>query len=224
MQENALSILCGKFPNQVERSNSMHEYEMLAVFPSGLPAQLLSRRPDVKAAEYAVIVANANAGLAKAAMYPTISLTPSIGANSFEFNNWFDLPGSIVKSFAGNITQPIFRKKALKTAYEINVIEQQKLAQQFKQSVMNAVGEVSDAMVKIKYAEERLKLVEEKKASLEKANNYAALLYKSGMANYLEVIVAQNNKLQNDLEAVNIRLERLNAITDLYRALGGGYE
>lgn len=84
---------------------------------------LLSRRPDVKAAEYAVIATNAKSGLAKSAMFPTISLTPSIGTNSYEFNKSFNLPSSLVKNLGANLTAPIFQKKSLKTAYEIAKIE-----------------------------------------------------------------------------------------------------
>ncbi|EEI92243.1 efflux transporter, outer membrane factor lipoprotein, NodT family [Sphingobacterium spiritivorum ATCC 33300] len=222
IQENALSILCGAYPDRIGRSAGLETYSFEENFPVGVPALLLSRRPDLKVAEYAVVVANANVGLSKVAMYPSISLTPSVGANSFKFNNWFDLPGSLVKNIAGNITQPIFQKKELQTNYEQAKIEQQKTAEQFRQSVMNAVAEVSDAMAKTQYTSERIGLVKQRKASLEKAVNDAMLLYKSGMATYLEVITAQNNSLENDLEAINIQKEKYDAVTELYRALGGG--
>lgn len=221
-QENALSILCGSYPDAIERAASL--YMPKDVFPLGVPAQLLSRRPDIKAAEYAVIAANSQTGLARAAMYPAINLTPSIGANAFQFEKWFDLPGSLVKTIGGNITQPIFRRRSLQTAYEVAQLEQQKAAIQFKQSVLTAVGEVSDAMAMSKYATERMQLVEQKTASLSKSAQDALLLYRSGMATYLEVITAQNNALQNELEAISIQRDKWNAITDLYRALGGGAE
>ncbi len=222
IEENAISILCGGFPDKIKRSEGLSATIVGETLTAGVPAELLSRRPDVKAAEYAVVAANSRTGLAKAAMYPSISLTPSIGTNSFQFNRWFDLPGSIVKTIAGNITQPIFQKGALKTNYEISIIEREKLAVQFKQSVMLAVSEVSDALAKIKHSERRLQLIEAKSNSLAKATADAALLYKSGMANYLEVITAQNNALQNDLEQITVKREKLNAVVDLYRALGGG--
>ncbi len=224
VQENALNILCGSFPSALERAGSLNEAMPEEFFNTGVPAMLLSRRPDVKAAEYAVMSANAQTGLSKAAMYPTLSLTPSIGVNSFQFNSWFDIPGSVVKSVAGNITQPIFRKKELKTAYEIAQIEQEKAAVQFRQSLLTAVGEVSDALAMSSHADERLKLVEAKKDHLTKATNDALLLYRSSMATYLEVITAQNSALENELEAINIKREKLQAVTDLYRALGGGVE
>ncbi|MFC3197706.1 TolC family protein [Parapedobacter deserti] len=155
---------------------------------------------------------------------PAFSLTAFAGTNSFRFNNWFDLPGSLVKNIAANMTQPIFRKKALKTAYEIAALEQEKSVTQFGQTVMVAVGEVSDALAAIRQTEKRLLLVEQKNQSLTKASNDAVLLYKSAMANYLEVITAQSNALQNELDAISIKKEKLIAVTNLYRALGGGAE
>lgn len=224
VQEHALSILCGQYPARISRTGALKEATPTALFASGVPAALLSRRPDVKAAEFAVVAANARTGLAQAAMYPTISLSPSIGANSFEFNSWFDLPGSLVKNVGANLTQPLFQKGALKTAHEIAKLEQQKAAVQFKQSVMTAVAEVSDALAIVSHSEERLVLIAEKTASLSKASNDALLLYQNGMANYLEVITAQSNALQNELDAITIHRDKLQAMTDLYRALGGGVE
>ncbi|MCW2263064.1 MULTISPECIES: efflux transporter outer membrane subunit [Sphingobacterium] len=224
IQENALSILCGSFPDSIARINKMETIPFVESFPIGIPADMLSRRPDVRAAEYAVMVANAETGLAKVQMYPSLRLTPSIGTNSFQFDNWFNLPGSLVKNIAGNITQPIFQNKKLKTAYEIAKIEQEKSAEQFRLTVMTAVGEVSDALVKRQYANERVTLVEHKKVALQKAVKDAMLLYNSGMATYLEVITAQNNSLQNDLDVISIQKDRFDSTTDLYRALGGGTE
>ena len=222
VEENALSILCGSFPAHMRGTASLDDTIVGDGLATGVPAELLSRRPDVRAAEYAVAAATSRMGLAKAAMYPSLSLTPSIGTNSIQFNKWFDLPGSIVKTIAGNIAQPIFQKGALKTNYEISVIEREKIALQFKQAVMVAVSEVSDALAKIKHTEQRLQLIHAKSNALGKATADATLLYKSGMANYLEVINAQNNALQNDLEWITVKREMLNATIDLYRALGGG--
>ncbi|WP_312510632.1 TolC family protein [Chryseobacterium culicis] len=222
IQENALSILCGEYPARIEREGNLKAMIPENKLSEGLPAQLLSRRPDLKMAEFNVISLNSKTGLAKAAMYPSISLSPQIGVNSNKFNSWFDIPGSITKAIAANLAAPIFQKKQLKTAYETALLEQEKAAISFRQSVMTAVGEVSDAMAKSKGSSERLELLEQRTAILDKGINDALKLYKSGMATYLEVITAQNNKLQNDLEAINVTLEKLNAEVDLYRALGGG--
>lgn len=222
VQENALQILCGEYPSSVSRADNLNSDALDLNLSSGIPALLLSRRADLKASEYAVMSATAKTGLAKANMYPTLSINPSIGANSFEFDNWFNFPGSVTKTLAVNLAQPIFRKKALRTAYEIAALDQEKSVIQYKQTFITAVSEVSGAMSKLKYAQERIEKASEKAVSLEKATADASLLYKSAMATYLEVIAAQNSALQNDLELISIKLEKLNAASELYRALGGG--
>jgi len=224
VQENALSILCGEYPKSVERSEGLHTMISENPLTAEVPAQLLSRRPDLKAAEFNVISLNAKTGLAKAAMYPSISLSPQVGANSFKVSTWFDLPGSITKTLAANLAMPLLQKRQLKTAYETAIIEQEKAVITFKQTMMTAVGEVSDAMAKSKGSTERLALLHERTLILEKGISDALKLYESGMATYLEVITAQNNKLQNDLEQNTVILEKLNAEVDLFRALGGGVE
>jgi len=224
IQENALRILCGEFPSPIDRKSDFSVVALNEGFGSALPVRLLSRRPDVKAAEWAVMNAQAKLGLAKVAMYPSFSLTSSIGANSFKLDSWFNLPGSLAKNLAVNLTQPIFQKRLLKTAYERAALEQEKAIIQFRQSVLTAVGEVSDALEKQKRATERLILIDEKLVALQKATKDASLLYQNGMATYLEIITAQNNLLQTELEETNIRLEKLQSAVDLYRSLGGGLQ
>ncbi|SFO16375.1 efflux transporter, outer membrane factor (OMF) lipoprotein, NodT family [Paenimyroides ummariense] len=222
IQENALSILCGEYPTAIERKVGMDQIVPDDLFVSGVPASLLSRRPDVQAAEYNLISFNAQAGLAKAAMYPSFSLTAQAGTNSFKFNTWFDLPGSLTKNLAANLAQPIFQQGQLKTAYRSSLLEQEKASIQFRQTVMTAVSEVSDALGRLEGVDKRLVLTQEQSTSLKKATADATLLYQNGTASYLEVITAQNSKLQNDLELINLNMEKLNNIVELYKALGGG--
>lgn len=106
IQENALSILCGEYPDKVEREGNLKTMIPENKLSEGLPAQLLSRRPDLKMAEFNVISLNSKTGLAKAAMYPSISLSPQIGVNSNKFSSWFDIPGSITKAIAANLAAP----------------------------------------------------------------------------------------------------------------------
>lgn len=224
VQENALRILCGAYPGSVQRTENFEALVIDNNLSAGIPAQLLSRRPDLKAAELNVVSLNAKTGLAKAAMYPSVSLSPQIGVNSNKINTWFDLPGSITKTLAANLAMPLLKKRQLKTGYQTAIIEQEKAVVNFKQTLMTAVGEVSDAMAKSQGSSERLNLLEQRTVILEKGINDAMKLYKSGMATYLEVITAQNNKLQNDLEHINVKVEKLNSDIDLYRALGGGID
>lgn len=221
IQENSLSILCGRYPNKVQRTGQLELFAVNA-FTAGVPTQLVSRRPDVKAAEYALISAHTKTGLSKAAMYPSFSITAQSGANSFKASSWFNLPASLFHNLGVNLTQPIFQRKELSTSYRVTQLEQEKSVIQFKQIMLNAVGEVSNALSQSQHTDERLEIVSRRTASLNKARADALMLYKNGMATYLEVITAQNNSLQNDLEAVTIKRDKLTALTDLYRALGGG--
>lgn len=221
IQENAISILCGSYPDSIRRSARLTQIAAADCYSTGIPASLLSRRPDVKAAEYNVMYAHANAGLAKAAMYPSFSLTSSIGTNASVFNSWFNMPGSIGKSIGVSLTQPLFQRKALQSSLNIAVLEQEKANAQFKQAVLTAVAEVSDALAKIDFIKERTILAKGKSETLANATNDAMLLFKNGMANYLEVITVQSNALQSDLDLISLSSEKLTALVELYRALGG---
>ncbi|MEC4115096.1 TolC family protein [Myroides pelagicus] len=224
IQENVLSILCGDYSGKIQRTKGLKNIVQEEVLTTGVPADLLSRRPDVKAAEYALVANHSKIGLAKVAMYPSISLSPQVGVNSKRINDWFDFSNSLTKTLLGNLTAPVFQKKSLQRAYKTAILEEEKTRIQFKQTLLNAVGEVSDELAKYKAATQRLELMQQKAVFLEKATNDAIKLYQSGMATYLEVITAQNNSLQNALDKSNTEMEKLNASVGLYRALGGGVE
>jgi outer membrane protein, multidrug efflux system len=224
IQENALSILVGELPNKVSRTIEMSDTSLPQNITAGLPAAMVSRRPDVRQQELALLQSNAMVGIAQANMYPSLKITANGGVNSFKFDNWFQIPASLFGSVLGGITQPIFQKRQLKTDLEVAKIQREQNVLSFRQSVLNAVGEVSDALV----SNESLK-VQEQKASeqattLKDGIKSAQLLYKGGSANYLEVITAQGNSLQAELNLASIKRQRLSSIVDLYRALGGGWK
>lgn len=224
IQENALSILVGENPNKVNRTLEMSDTSLPQNISAGLPAAMVSRRPDVRQQELVLLESNAMVGIAQANMYPALKITATGGVNSFKFDNWFQIPASLFGSVLGGITQPIFQKRQLKTDLEVAKIQREKNVLAFRQSVLNAVGEVSDAMV----SNESLKVQEQKATeqvqTLKEGIKSAQLLYKGGMANYLEVITAQANSLQAELNLASVKRQRLSSIVDLYRALGGGWK
>lgn len=224
IQENALSILVGENPDKISRTIEMSDSSLPQNISAGIPAAMVSRRPDVRQQELVLLESNSIVGIAQASMYPALRITANGGVNSFKIDNWFQIPASLFGSVLGGITQPIFQKKQLKTDLAVAKIQREKNVLAFRQSVLNAVGEVSDALV----SNENLK-VQEVKASeqvttLKDGIKSAELLYKGGMANYLEVITAQANSLQAELNLASIKRQRLSSIVDLYRALGGGWK
>lgn len=224
VQENALSILTGALPGSVKREGSINDFVFSDTLSAGLPSALLQNRPDVKAREQALTIANANTGITKANMYPSFSITAEGGINSFKASNWFNIPASLFATVAGGIAQPVFQRKQLKTQYELSKLEREKTVIAFRQTVLAAVGEVSDALVSVDKLKDQQAIASVRVDKLQQAINSADLLFKNGMANYLEVLTAQSNVLQGELELVSLKKEQLNAVVELYRSLGGGWK
>jgi len=223
IQENALRVLSGELPSAVIRNITISEFHVNDIFSTGVPAEMVSLRPDVRASEMSLKAANARVGIAQANMYPTLSITASGGVNSFKITNWFNIPASLFGIAAGSLTQPIFQRRQLKTQYELAKIERDKSVILFRQSVLNAVGEVSDALIRVEKLREQREIATARADTLQNATPNASLLFKNGMANYLEVITAQATALQSQLQVADLKRQHLNSLVDLYRALGGGW-
>jgi len=223
IQENAISILAGKLPDAVTRSSTLDNVPVSATLSAGLPSTLLSLRPDVRSAELAVNRANADVGVAKASMYPALTITAQGGVNSFRASNWFNIPASLFGTVAGGLTQPLFQRGQLKTQFALAKVERERTIIQFRQQVLLAVGEVSDALVRIDKLNQQQTIAATRARTLRQATGNAGLLFKNGLANYLEVITAQSNVLQSELELATIKKAQLDATVDLYRSVGGGW-
>ncbi|WP_091140730.1 efflux transporter outer membrane subunit [Flavobacterium caeni] len=224
LQENALSLLSGGFPDAKARTSRLDAIEVKSDLSAGIPAQLLSKRPDVKAAELALQAANANVGIAKASLYPSINITASGGVNAFEADKLFNLPASLFGTVAGGIVAPLLNGKRLRTQYEVAKLQRDQAGIEFRQTVLVAVGEVANALAQIEHQRLQFEAAAEREKTLRSAIDNASLLFKNGMANYLEVIIAQRNLLDAQLELARIKKERLSSEVELYRALGGGWQ
>ncbi|MDQ0064222.1 efflux transporter outer membrane subunit [Chryseobacterium lathyri] len=223
IQENALSILTGKMPGEIQRTVKLVNMQTPEYKSVGIPAELLSYRPDVKSSELTVRQAFANVKVAKAGMYPALNITAQGGLNAFNFKNWFDIPGSLFGTVAGSLTMPLINGKQLKTQYEQSKIAMEQSEINFKQTVLNAVGEVSNALANIESADKQEVITVGLVARSDKAVTTSTKLFQQDMATYLDVITAQNNKLQAELSLANIKFQKVNSIISLYRSLGGGW-
>lgn len=221
-QENILSILSGKLPANIERTNLLEAVMIPQILSTGLPASLVSYRPDIKSRELELSLSNAKVGMSKAEMYPALRITAGGGINSLKASNWFNIPASLFGVVGVSVVQPLLQHKELSTQYKVDLVEREKTVLLFRQSVLKAVGEVSDALVKIEKLKVQDTLVAKRLKKLQQATANANDLFKQGMATYLEVIVAQGNVLQSELELALIHKSELNAISELYRSLGGG--
>ncbi|SJZ72322.1 efflux transporter, outer membrane factor (OMF) lipoprotein, NodT family [Chitinophaga eiseniae] len=224
IQENAIRILTGELPAPISRTSQLHDFKVADSLPTGIPAAMVSRRPDVRSAEMGLVAANARVGAAQGNMYPSLSITANGGVNAFKASNWFTLPASLFGTVAGSITQPIFQRRALKTQLEVAKIEREQSVISFRQATLNAVGEVSDALIKLDKLKTQQQIAGEQVSTTQLAVQQAQMLFRSGMATYLEVITAQSRALQAELGQADVDRQRLSAMVDLYRSLGGGWK
>ena len=224
IQENALKTLTGKLPDSIKRGTSYeHLFAESKDISLGSPIEIVRNRPDIRSSEFQLMAANANANIQQAMRYPSLTVGGVLGVNSMLPKNWFNIPGALLGGITGNLTTPIFKNKTLKTQYEVAKLERDKAEIQLQQKVVEAVAEVSNAVVTVDKQREQLSLAKERVDNAHLAVKNAGLLFKSGYATYLEVITAQSNALNSDLDLVELRQQHLDAFVDLYRALGGGW-
>ena len=224
IQENALMALTGRMPDGVYRSSALTDWHMQETYDAGVPLQLLANRPDVREAELALRAANAEVGVAQAYRYPSLTIDATGGLNAMLPQNWFNIPGALFGSLLSGVTQPVFSGRRLKTQHEIAKLERDKAEIGFQHTVLDAVHEVTNALVMIDKLNERLAITEQRVATAQLGVKNANLLFKAGEATYLEVITAQGNALNSELDLVSIKQEQLNAKVRLYKALGGGWK
>jgi multidrug efflux system outer membrane protein len=190
--------------------------------PAGLPSTLLERRPDIRAAEQTLVSANAQIGIARAALFPSISLTGALGVQSAELGNLFS-SGAGIWTLGAGLALPIFDAGRREARVEQAEARREQALATYQRSIEGAFREVSDALVSVAEtaaAEEELKLrLQAARSALELSN----LRYESGYSPYLEVLDAQRTANEAELAFVRNRQARLGFSVDLMRALGGGW-
>lgn len=219
--EHALSILLGRNAGTIQR-NMLDQQQPATELTTGIPAQLLANRPDVQQAEQNFRYYFEMTNVAHAYFYPTLSITGSAGLNSLSFEELFK-PASIVANIAGGIVQPLFNRRTNKTRLEVSKAQQEEAYYNFQNTILNAGREVSDYLFLHDAALKKMQIREKQTKALEQSVNYTQELLRYGFANYNEIITARQSLLQAELGHVNDQLQQLQAIVNLYKALGGGW-
>jgi multidrug efflux system outer membrane protein len=223
IQENQINLLLGRNPGSIPRGIALTEQYSPPGIPAGLPSALLERRPDIKAAEDVLVAANADVGAAKALFFPNFSLTAALGGASHELSNIANRRAAIW-SVAGGVLQPIFQGWRITSNYEAAKARFEQGIAQYQRSAQNGFREVADALVTIeKLAGVRLEL-EVGVRALQDATTLARLRYDTGLANYLEILIADQQLFDQELALARVRGGQLNAVVQFYRALGGGWQ
>ena len=225
--EDQLSVLLGHNPAPILR-NADGEFKRTAqesppVPPAGLPSTLLERRPDVREAEQNLVAANAQVGVAKANLFPTISLTAAGGSLSTELSKLFTAPAR-AWSLGGSILQPLLDPQ--RSRYQLDLADAQKRQAllQYEQRVRIAFQEVSDALIARQKTAEVQRALQTGVDAQRKADTIALARYRVGNASYFDVINADRDLFNAELTLSTAHLNTLLSLVQLYRALGGGWQ
>ncbi|QIE59106.1 efflux transporter outer membrane subunit [Rasiella rasia] len=219
--ENTLSILLGKAPQNFERS-TLNNQKIDQEIKLGVPATLLSNRPDVMAAEYGLIQSFELTNVAKSNMYPSLTLTASGGLQSLELDKLLDA-NSLFATIIGGLSQPLFNQRSLRTQKEVALAQQEQALLDFKKTLLVAGSEVSNALFTHESETKKFEFRKNEVEALRTAEANSEELLKNGYANYLDLLTARQSALSAELNIIETQLQQLVSIVDLYEALGGGW-
>jgi multidrug efflux system outer membrane protein len=220
--EDQISFLIGSNPGSIRRGKKLGELVDLPEIPLGLPSALLERRPDIRQAEYTLVSANAQIGAARALYFPQISLTGFLGGQSRSLSNLFTGPArQFVLAPAGDL--PIFDAGRIRSGVKFAEASKREMVISYQKAIQNAFREVSDALVDHEKTREQRKQEELFVAALRDSAKLSRMRYKGGLDSYLQVLYADRNLFDGELNLARLRRDELVSIVHLYRALGGGW-
>jgi NodT family efflux transporter outer membrane factor (OMF) lipoprotein len=221
--ENQINLLVGRNPGSVIRGRKFIEQEMPPEVPAGMPSSLLERRPDIRAAEQALIAANANIGVAKAAYFPQLSLSGLLGGQSSQLASLFSGPHS-TWSFVPQVSQPIFTAGRLRSNVKLAEAERTSALVQYERTIQTAFSEVSNALIAHQRTRESRLEQEILVTALQDRTRLAYVRYRGGVDTQLNALDADRDLFQAELSLAQIRLSELLSVVQLYKALGGGWQ
>lgn len=221
-KENQISVLLGRNPHRVPRGKSLTEQVVPPDVPAGLPSDLLQRRPDIVQAEQELGAATARIGVAKAERFPKITITGVLGAANPQLSQFFTNESSFAAVGPG-FTGPLFNAQTLGFQQKAFEAQARQAVAHYEQTILVAFKEVEDALVAVTTTREQRKAQAQQVDALRSALNLANLRYKGGLANYLDVLIAQRNLFEAELALTGTHRLHLVSIVQLYKALGGGW-
>ena len=220
--ENTLSILLGKPAQELKRS-TLDVQKIDQDMKLGVPALLLSNRPDVLEAEYKLRQTFEQTNIARTNFYPSLTLTASGGFQSLELDNLLSV-NSLFATIVGGLAQPLLSQRKLKTEKEVALANQEKALLEFKSTLLVAGSEVSNALFSYQSQTKKIAFLENEVTALRAAELNSEELLKNGYANYLDLLTARQSALIAEISNIEVKLKQLESVVNLYEALGGGWK
>jgi NodT family efflux transporter outer membrane factor (OMF) lipoprotein len=220
--EDALNLLLGQAPADVPRGKNLEQFATSPELPAGLPSSLVERRPDIRQAEDNLIAANAQIGAARALFFPQISLTGFLGGQSQPLLQLFTAPARMA-NFGPAVTLPIFHA-GLRAGLHLTEAQEREMLLTYQKTIYGALREVSDALVVHSNTHNQRQEEEKLVTALSESVRLSELRYRGGLDSYLQVLDAERNLFGGQLTLAELRLQELESVVQLYRALGGGWK
>ena len=223
-KENRINALLGRYPQAIVRDKEHFMALVPATVKTGIPSQLLSNRPDIKQAELELEAAKLDVKVARAEFYPSLDISASFGLNAFKPSYLTKLPESMMYSLVGELAAPLINKSAIKAEFNTANAHQVQALYEYDKRIVNAYLDVANQMSKIQNMQKVYEYKDNESKTLSESVNIANLLFKSSRADYLEVLMTQREAMDAKLELVETKAKQLNAVVDIYKSLGGGWQ
>ncbi|WP_200980279.1 TolC family protein [Echinicola sp. 20G] len=221
--ENKINFLVGRYPQHVERSPQAFSDLVPKAIRAGIPSQLLENRPDVRQAELELEAAKLDVKVAKARFYPSLGISAGIGFQAFNPSYLIKTPESLLYSLAGDLTAPLINRNAIKADYKSANAKQIQAVFNYEKTILNAYVEVSNQLAKINNLEQSYDLKAKEVEALTQSIDISNNLFRSARADYMEVLLTQRDALESKFELVETKRAQMNALVNVYQALGGGW-
>lgn len=222
--ENRLNFLAGRFPQPITRNSEIFNELNPANIKSGIPAQLLDNRPDIRQAELELEAAKIDVKVAKADFYPSLRITAGLGFNAFNPAYLISTPESILYSIAGDLTAPLINRNAIKARYLSANARQIQAIYKYEQTIINAYVEVMNQLSNIDNLSSTYGLQSKQVEALSASVSISNELFNSARADYMEVLLTQRDALESKFDLIDTKMNQLIAKVTIYRALGGGWK
>lgn len=221
--ENKINFLLARYPQPIARNSDGFSSLATNNVQAGIPSQLLANRPDIRQAELELAAAKLDVKSAKAEFYPSLRLTASVGYQAFDPAYFIKTPESLLYSLAGDLIAPLVNRNAIKARYSTANAKQIQAIYDYERTILNAYVEVVNQLAKIENLEKSYDLQSKQVEALTQSIQIAGDLFKSARADYMEVLLTQRDALESKFELIETKKEQMNALVNVYQALGGGW-
>ena len=221
--ENRINFLVGRYPSAIERNTSGFLDLEIDSVQTGIPTRLLQNRPDIRQAEFRIQASNLDVKVARADFFPKLDISAGIGFQAFN-PNFLLRPESILFNLVGDLTAPLVNKKGIRARYNMASAMQIQAVIQYEQTVLNAYTDVLNQITKLENYANSYATKKREVQILSESVNIANSLFRYAKADYVEVLLTQEEVLDAKMELVETKLQQLHAKVEIYRALGGGWQ